>query len=168
MSVQRDSFRLTLHNRSPVFMCLTLRPRSGVLRIREGHDFLVGTPEMTCDWSGVFYEWWTVLQRGPSFSKLVWEIPANVTQSCWLYFDNALEISLRAQGSWYDEEEGEYIYYPSNNDIVLKTIVGDVFACDGGKKATHASVHIECDSAEKKKQALFIIEGTDRSEYLTK
>ena len=76
-----------------------------------------------------------------------------MTQSCWLYFDNALEISYVLK-VLYDEEEGEYIYYPSNNDIVLKTIVGDVFACDGAKSNTCVGAHRMIQL--KVVQALFI------------
>lgn len=167
MSVQRDSFRFTIHNQSPLSLKLTIRPHAGVLRIREEHASLSGVPEMSCDWSGLIYEWWTVLQRGPSFSKLVWEIPAKVSQTCMLYVDQSLELSLHAKGSWFEEDGGLYIWHPSCNDVCIRSVEGDVFASDGGSRATHASVHLECTSCEKKKQSMFIIEGTDRSGYIT-
>lgn len=167
MSVQRDSFRFTLHNQTPLSIQLSIRPRGGVLRIREEHASLTGVPEMSCDWSGVLYEWWTVLQRGPSFSKLVWDIPPCVSQTCMLYVDESLELSMTAKGAWFQEEEGLYIWHPSSNDVCIRSSEGDVFASDGGSKATHASVNLECTTCQKKKQAMFIIEGTDRKEYIT-
>eukprot|EP00944_MAST-04C_sp_MAST-4C-sp1_P010569 g10569.t1 len=120
----------------PLSLELTIRPHAGVLRIREEHASLSGVPEMTCDWSGMIYEWWTVLQRGPSFSKLVWDIPAKVSQTCMLYVDQSLELSLHAKGSWFEEDGGLYIWHPSCNDVCIRSVEGDVFASDGGSRAT--------------------------------
>lgn len=167
MSVPREYYRFTIHNRTPLSLTLFLRPLQGVLRIREEHASLTGVPEMICDWSGMVYEWWTMLQRGPGYATLTWDIPPNVSQTCMLYIENGLSMKVACKGTWYDEDHGLYDYYPTSNDVVIRSVKGDVFASDGGRKATHSSVNIECSSCEKKEQAMFIIEGIDRTEYLT-